>query len=70
MTSSEEKLPTLLELIKEYKEGTLSEEKVYRYQSISGTHLIHIDELKKEVAMASIYGGVHKEKTVIPKPKK
>lgn len=65
---SEEKLPTLLELIKYYKEGTLSpEEKVFKYQSIHGPRHIHVEELQREVLMASMYGSIEKQRAVAGK---
>lgn len=61
---SEEKVPTLIELVKQFREGTLSDDKVFKYQSVSGVHLIHRDELEKEAVMSSIYSGVHKDKII------
>lgn len=67
---SEEKVPTLLELVKYYKEGILPNEKVFKYQSLSGVKHIHIDELQKEVVMSSIYTEVAKNRFVPGKTKK
>lgn len=63
-------IPTLIELIKYYKEGALPDEKVFKYQSATGVHLIHRDELQKEVALSSIYGDVHKNKIIGVKTRK
>ena len=59
-----EKIPTVIELIKQLNEGTLPDEKVFKYQSVTGVHLIHIDELRKEAALSSIYSGTHKDKLI------
>jgi hypothetical protein len=51
-------LPTLLELIERVKNDTLAvDQLVFYYQTKAGKeNFIHRDELKKEAALASIYG--------------
>jgi len=66
----EQKVPTVIELVKYLKEGTLPNEKVFKYLSSTGVHLIHIDELKKEAALSTIYSGVHKDKLIGAKTRK
>lgn len=61
---SEEKIPTLIELIQKHKEGTLPDEVVFKYQSIKGTYTIHKDELAKEVLLVSVYGKQYEDKLI------
>tara|TARA_R110000868_G_scaffold67674_1_gene200632 strand:+ start:177 stop:386 length:210 start_codon:yes stop_codon:yes gene_type:complete len=65
-----ENVPTVVELVKYLKEGTLPDEKVFKYQSATGVHLIHIDELRKEAALSLIYSGVHKDTLIGAKTRK
>lgn len=53
----EEKIPTIIELIEMYKNNTLPEGMVYKYQSVKGVYTIHKDELQKEAVLMGIYNG-------------
>jgi hypothetical protein len=53
----EEKIPTMIELIEMYKNNTLPEAMVYKYQSVKGIYTIHKDELYKEAVLTGIYNG-------------
>jgi hypothetical protein len=57
-----EKLPTVIELIEQYKNGTLPQDTpVFKYQSTRGEGYIHIDELKNEIILRGIYSSQHKD---------
>ena len=59
-----EKIPTVIELIEKLKKGELGDELVFKYQSTSGVHLIHRDELQKELALSQIYSGNHRDRLI------
>lgn len=54
----EDRLPTLIELIERSRTDKLpADQMVFYYQTKEGNeNFIHRDELKKEAALASIYG--------------
>lgn len=57
-----EKLPTVIELIEQYRNGTLPQDTpVFKYQSTKGEGYIHIDELKNEIILRGIYSNGHRD---------
>lgn len=57
--------PTLLELIDQYREGTLpADQLVFNYVSPNGVGRIHKDELYKEVVMCSVYSHQHQDRLI------
>ena len=63
---TENKVYTISELIEMYNENTLPEDvKVFKYYSAKGEYWMHIDELKKEVALAGSYIHSSKDKKKI-----
>jgi hypothetical protein len=61
---SEERVPTLIELIEMHRTNTLPEGKVYKYQSIKGNYTIHKDELANEIMLIKIYGKQYEDKLI------
>jgi hypothetical protein len=59
------KYPTLLELINQYRDGTLpAGQLVFNYISENGVGRIHKDELYKEVVMCSVYSHQHEDRLI------
>ena len=62
---SEEKIYTILELIEQYKNGTLpTDVVVFKYLSKTGTGLIHKDEIKREAIVGGIYATMHQDRII------
>jgi hypothetical protein len=62
---NEEKIYTILELIKMYKEGALPEDTVvFKYLSTKGEGLIHRDEIKREAVIGGIYSVMHEDRLI------
>jgi hypothetical protein len=60
-----EKIYTIFELIKMYKEGALPEETVvFKYLSTKGEGLIHKDEIKREAIIGGIYSTMHEDRLI------
>lgn len=58
-------VPTMFELIKKYKEGSLpSDQLVFKYQSSNGEGLVHRDELHRESVISGIYSSMHQDKLI------
>ena len=58
-------LPTLLELVEAFKNNHLDpEDSVFYYQSMHGEHMIHKDELAKEVLLSNVYSGQHQDRAI------
>lgn len=62
--AEEQTIPTLIELIEMYKNNTLPEGKVFKYQSIKGNYTIHKDELANEVLLIGVYGKQYEDKLI------
>lgn len=56
-----EKVYTLLELLEQYKNGTLPDDVVFKYQSVKGVYTIHRDELAREAILTNIYSKNHRD---------
>jgi hypothetical protein len=62
---NEEKIYTILELIKMYKQGELPEDVVvFKYLSKNGEGLIHRDEIKREAVIGGIYSTMHEDRLI------
>jgi len=62
---NEEKIYTILELIKMYNEGALPEDVVvFKYLSTKGEGLIHRDEIKREAVIGGIYSVMHEDRLI------
>lgn len=60
-----EKIYTILELIRMYKEGQLPEDEiVFKYLSTNGEGLIHRDEIKREAIIGGIYSTMHEDRLI------
>ena len=61
----QEIVPTMIELVEQYKNGTLPKDVVvFRYQSKDRTGLIHRDELQREAIVSGIYSTMHQDKLI------
>lgn len=60
-----EKIYTIIELVKLYKEGELPEDEVvFKYLSANGQGIIHRDELKREAIIGGIYSTMHQDNLI------
>jgi len=65
MEKPEERLYTMIELIQQFKEGTLPKDVVvFKYQSKDRTGLVHRDELQREAIVSGIYSTMHQDKLI------
>lgn len=61
----QEIVPTMIELIEQYKNGTLPKDVVvFKYQSKDRTGLVHRDELQREAIVSGIYSTMHQDKLI------
>lgn len=62
---SEEKIYTILELIEQYRDGSLPKDVVvFKYLSKNGTGNIHRDEIKREAVIGGIYSIMHQDRII------
>jgi hypothetical protein len=65
MEKPEERIYTMIELIEQFKEGTLPKDVVvFKYQSKDKTSLVHRDELQREAIVSGIYSTMHQDKLI------
>jgi len=61
----QEIVPTMIELVEQYKNGTLPKDVVvFKYQSKDRTGLVHRDELQREAIVSGIYSTMHQDKLI------
>jgi hypothetical protein len=61
----QEIVPTMIELVEQYKNGTLPKDVVvFKYQSKDRTGLVHRDELQREAIVSGIYSIMHQDKLI------
>ena len=65
MEKPEERIYTMIELIQQYKDGSLPKDVVvFKYQSKDKTGLVHKDELQREAIVSGIYSTMHQDKLI------
>lgn len=60
-----EKIYTIIELVKMFREGELPEDQVvFKYLSANGEGIIHRDELHREAVITGIYSVMHEDRLI------